>query len=317
MTTAEGQAIDGVLVVDKPAGLTSHDVVARVRRALGIRRVGHLGTLDPMATGVLPLVVGKATRLASLLSPGRKTYDGLIRLGVVTDTYDTTGAVTGDRREQMAAGDPAPPSAEAVAQAAEAFNGIFLQRPPPYSAKRIKGVRAYRLARRNLPVAPEPVEVTVHALDLVEVTPTHIRCRVTCDPGFYMRALAHDLGAALGCGACLEALRRESNGTFDLAGAIPFEELEQPAAAVAERMIPIGDLLPEAPRLVLTPHGATRARHGNDLTSADVVSSDRAWTGTPLPEGRGLARLYDGDGALLGIARSDAARILHPTIVVV
>ncbi len=317
MTTAEGQATDGVLVIDKPSGLTSHDVVARVRRALGIRRVGHLGTLDPMATGVLPLVIGKATRLASLLSPGRKTYDGLIRLGVVTDTYDMTGTITGDRREQMADGDPAPPSAETIARAVEAFGGTFLQQPPPYSAKRIKGVRAYRLARRNRPVAPEAVEVTVHALDLVEVTPTHVRCRVICDPGFYMRALAHDLGAALGCGACLEALRRERNGTFDLAQAIPFEELEQPAAAVAERMIPIGDLLPDAPRLVLTPHGATRACHGNDLTAADVVSSDRAWIGTPLPEGQGLARLYDGNGSLLAIARSDAARILHPTIVVV
>ena len=317
MTGAQGCISDGVLIVDKPAGLTSHDVVARVRRSLDIRRVGHLGTLDPMATGVLPLVVGKATRLASLLSPGRKTYDGLMRLGVVTDTYDMTGRIADDCRARMAGGDPAPPPAEAVGRAAEAFKGTFLQRPPPYSAKRIKGVRAYRLARRNRPVAPEPVEVTVHALDIIAVTPTHVRCRVTCDPGFYMRALAHDLGVSLGCGAALEALRRERNGTFDLGDAIPLDHLDQPAAVVAERLIPIGDLLPEVPRLILTPHGATRARHGNDLTAADVVSSDRAWSDTPLPEADALARLYDSEGTLLAIARSDAARILHPTIVVV
>ena len=317
MSGARGPAPDGVLVIDKPAGLTSHDVVARVRRALGTRRVGHLGTLDPMATGVLPLVVGKATRLASLLSPARKTYDGSIRLGVVTDTYDMTGTVTGDRRDEMAAGALPPPSADAVARAAEEFTGTFPQRPPPYSAKRIKGVRAYRLARRNQPVAPDPVEVTVHALDVLEVTPTHVRCRVVCDSGFYMRALAHDLGAALGCGGCLETLRRERNGAFDLTDAIPLDQLERPDAAGPGRLIPIGDLLPEAPRLTVTPHGAARVRHGNDLTAADIVSSDRAWTDTPLPEGQALARLYDGDGRLLAIARSDAARVLHPAIVVV
>ena len=261
--------MDGVLVIDKPAGLTSHDVVARVRRALGIRRVGHLGTLDPMATGVLPLVVGRATRLASLLAPAQKTYDGIVQLGVVTDTYDATGTVATDIRDRMAGGDPAPPTADAVARAAEAFTGTFLQQPPPFSAKKVRGVRAYRLARRQRPVAPEPVTVTVHAIDILEVTPMRVRCRVTCDAGFYMRALAHDLGAALGCGACL------------------------------------------------TPHGTARARHGNDLTAADVVSSDREWTGTPLPADEALAWLYDADGALLAVARSNAARVLHPAIVLV
>lgn len=309
--------MDGVLVIDKPAGLTSHDVVARVRRALGIRRIGHLGTLDPMATGVLPLVVGRATRLASLLAPARKTYDGVIQLGVVTDTYDATGAVATDIRARMAEGNPAPPTADAVVRATAAFSGTFLQQPPPYSAKKVRGVRAYRLARRQRPVAPEPVTVTVHAIDVVEVTPTHVRCRVTCDAGFYMRALAHDLGAALGCGACLTSLRRERNGAFDLSSALPFADLDQPAAIIARRLIPIGELLPEAPRLILTSRGAERARHGNDLTAADVVSSDREWIGTPLPAHEALAWLYDGDGALLAVARSNAARVLHPTIVLV
>ncbi len=309
--------MDGVLVIDKPAGLTSHDVVAKVRRALGIRRVGHLGTLDPMATGVLPLVVGRATRLASLLAPARKTYDGVMQLGVVTDTYDATGAITADIRDRMAEGNPAPPTPDAVVRASAAFAGTFLQQPPPYSAKKVRGVRAYRLARRQRPVAPEPVTVTVHDIDVLEVTPSHVRCRVTCDAGFYMRALAHDLGAALGCGACLTSLRRERNGTFDLSSALPFVELDEPAAIIARRLIPIGDLLPEAPRLILTTRAAERARHGNDLTAADVVSSDREWIGTPLPAHEALAWLYDSDGALLAVARSHAARVLHPMIVLV
>ena len=307
--------MDGVLVVDKPAGLTSHDVVARARRALGVRRVGHIGTLDPMATGVLPLVVGRATRLASLLSTGRKTYDGLILLGVSTDSYDATGAITADARDRMGTGLVKAPDRRAIERAAEAFAGTFAQHPPPFSAKKIRGVRAYRLARRNRPVAPEPVEVTVHALDVVSVTATHVRCRVTCDPGFYMRALAHDLGAALGCGACLETLRRERNGSFDLTGAVSLDELRSSGPATADRLIPIGELLPETPRLVLTEHGATRARHGNNLTGADVTSSEGEWP--PPAAGAPVARLFDSEGALIAIARTDAGRLLHPTIVLV
>lgn len=307
--------MDGVLTVDKPSGLTSHDVVSHARRALGVRRVGHIGTLDPMATGVLPLVVGRATRLASLLSTGWKTYDGLILLGVTTDSYDVTGAITADARDRMGAGIVRAPDRRAIEQALEAFTGRFAQRPPPFSAKKIHGVRAYRLARRNRPVAPEPVMVTVHAIEILSVTSMHVRCRVTCDPGFYMRALAHDLGAALGCGACLDTLRRERNGAFDLAGAVSLDELRSSGPAIGQRLVPMGDLLPEVPRLVLTPHGAKRARHGNQLTAADVTVWDKEEP--PAPDDPQIVRLFDAEGVLIAIARVDARRLLRPTIVLV
>ena len=155
--------MDGVLVVDKPPDLTSHDVVARVRRVLGIRRVGHLGTLDPMATGVLPLVVGRATRLASLLSVGPKIYEAVIRLGVVTDTYDVTGSVVPSPNQRV---DPRDVNLRAVEMAHRAFTGTFRQQPPPFSAKKIRGVRAYRLARRQRPVAPSATEATVHSFEI-------------------------------------------------------------------------------------------------------------------------------------------------------
>ena len=309
--------MDGVLVVDKPSGLTSHDVVAHARRSLGVRRVGHIGTLDPIATGVLPLVVGRATRLASLLSAGRKTYDGCILLGVSTDTYDTTGTITADARDRMGTGLVNAPDRPAIEQAVEAFVGTWPQHPPPFSAKKIRGVRAYTLARRNQPVAPEPVAVTVHSVEVLAVDGTQVRCRVTCDPGFYMRAFAHDLGAALGCGACLETLRRERNGAFDLRGAVPLEEIDAQGPAIADRMVPLAELLPEIPRLVLTEHGARRARHGNDLTAADVVSSSAEWTAPAASAGAAVAKLYDGEGVLIAIAKADAARLLHPTIVLV
>ena len=309
--------MDGVLVVDKPSGLTSHDVVAHARRSLGVRRVGHVGTLDPMATGVLPLVVGRATRLASLLSAGRKTYEGCILLGVSTDTYDATGTITADARDRMGTGLVNAADRAVIEQAVAAFVGTWRQRPPPFSAKKIRGVRAYKLARRNEPVAPDPVAVTVHSAAVLAVDGTRVQCRVTCDPGFYMRAFAHDLGAALGCGACLESLRRHRNGAFDLRGAVPIEEVENQGPAVENRMVPLAELLPELPRLVLTEHGARRARHGNDLTVADVVSSSADWAARAVSSGAATAKLYDGEGSLIAIAKADAARLLHPTIVLV
>ncbi len=309
--------MDGVLVVDKPSGPTSHDVVAHARRSLGVRRVGHIGTLDPIATGVLPLVVGRATRLASLLSAGRKTYDGNILLGVSTDTYDAAGTVTADARDRMGTNLVNAPDRPAIERAVQAFVGTRQQRPPPFSAKKIRGVRAYKLARGNRPVAPEPVAVTVHAIDVLAVDGTQVRCRVTCDPGFYMRAFAHDLGAALGCGGCLQTLRRERNGAFDLRGAVALDEIEARGPAVAERMVPLDELLPEVPRLVLTAHGARRARHGNDLAAADVVSASAEWTARAASAGVAVAKLYDGEGVLIAIAKADAARLLHPTIVLV
>ena len=223
--------LDGVLVVDKPAGMTSHDVVAWARRLLGMRRIGHVGTLDPLATGVLPLVVGRATRLAALLAGGPKTYRAVIRLGLETDTYDATGTPqsgppdAGDRARSL--------DQDAAAAACRRFTGVFRQRPPAYSAKKVGGVPAHRLARRQQHVDLRPVEVVVHRFDVLALRDGHLDCRVCCSPGFYMRSLAHDLGRELGCGGCLEQLRRERSGPFALDSAVDLHDESARGAATA------------------------------------------------------------------------------------
>ena len=302
---------DGVLVVDKPAGMTSHDVVVWARRTLGVRRIGHVGTLDPLATGVLPLVVGRATRLAALLAGGSKTYRAVIRLGLETDTYDASGTPQ-----------PGPPGAaerarsldrDAAGAVCRRFTGVLRQRPPAYSAKKVGGVRAYRLARRQERVELEPVEVVVHRFDVLGLRDGRLDCRVSCSPGFYMRTLAHDLGRELGCGGCLEELRRESSGPFSLDGAVDLRAGATGADPVLAQLIPLADLLPELPAVVVTPLGAQRASHGNLLKPGDIDVDASRLPGT----GTGDVKVYDGAGSLLAIAAPASGGALHPRIVLV
>ena len=303
--------MNGVLVVDKPAGPTSHDVVARVRRALRTKRIGHTGTLDPLATGVLPLVIGRATRLASLLSGADKEYDAGVRLGLATETYDAA-----DRLGPP----PDPPrdiDFERIDGALAEFRGTFEQAPPAYSAKKIDGVAAYKLARRHTPVQPRSVRVTVAHLALHSYDRGLARLRVRASAGFYVRSLAHDLGQRLGCGAHLETLRRVRAGTFSEESAIPLEALEAEGPGAARLIVPIEQLLPQLPAVVLNDRGAVRAAHGNELTPEDLTDpsamSRRADDGsTP-----GRWRLVDGAGMLLGIAESRPGGLLHPVIVLV
>lgn len=309
--------MDGVLVVDKAPGLTSHDVVGRVRRALGLQRIGHTGTLDPLATGVLPLVIGRATRLASLLSGGTKQYDALVRLGLVTDTYDVTGQPV----------NPGPASAGPLIEidrvrldeARRAFMGTFAQQPPPFSAKKVGGVRAYRLARRQQAVAIRPREVTVSALQVEPAGPGRLRCRVECSPGFYVRALAHDLGQWLGCGACLEALRRERTGRFGLEGAVSLTTIEAEGRDAERRVVSLGTLLTDLPVLALSGRGVRRAAHGQILTTEDVAHLEPwpAEAGRPDSGRHPLVRLLDEAGTLVALAEWTAEGLLHPTIVLV
>ena len=308
------RAAAGILIVDKPAGPTSHDIVAVARRALACRKVGHLGTLDPLATGVLPLVVGRATRLAALFDGAPKQYDALIRLGLATDTCDIGGAVVGgsDAGRERGAPGPAPPP-EAVAKAAAGFVGSYLQRPPAVSAKKIAGVRAYELARRERPAEPPPVRVTVDALAVLSIEGARLRCRIACSAGFYVRALARDLGESLGCGACLEALRRERHGRFTLADAVPLAAVVEEGASAAALLVPLDGLLPELPGVVVTERGARRAAHGNPLGPADIAPGRGA--GAPPPAGR--IRVLDAAGRLLAIAEPMAGGALHPRIVLV
>jgi len=304
--------MDGLLIIDKPAGPTSHDVVARARRLLRERRIGHTGTLDPFATGVLPLVLGRATRLARFLSAGDKWYEATVRLGVATDSYDATGNPVGSVH-----GGPWP-SLEAIDHALDEFRGQFLQRPPAFSAKKIGGRRSYRLARaataagddanRVRQAMPAAVSVTTHAIDVVAVEDERVTVRIRCSAGFYVRSLAHDLGERLGIGGHLVALRRTRSGDFDIGDAISLDAAERDADAARSAVIPLARMLPGLAAVVLTDAGTRHVRHGRDLQPADLVD------GLAIVDGS--VRLLDQTGQLVGVAQAGTLPgTLHPSIV--
>jgi tRNA pseudouridine55 synthase len=326
--------MDGVLVIDKPLGPTSHDIVARARRALSETRIGHTGTLDPAATGVLALVVGRATRLAQFLSRSDKSYEAVVRLGCSTDTGDAQGRPTG------APLDVPLPDREAVEEALNAYRGTFLQQPPAFSAKKIDGKRSHRLARARArdaarlkpsrsgsptrdrsdlrsgpdlldpPDLPDPVSVTTHAIEVVSTEGDRVTLRVDCSAGFYVRSLAHDLGERLGVGGHIVALRRVRSGDFSLADAVGLDVVEREPALAATRVIPLASMLPGIAPVVLTPSGVRKARHGGELGPLDCAS------GFELRDP--LYRLLDEAGALIAIARpSSGPASLHPSVVLV
>lgn len=337
--------MDGLLVVDKPAGPTSHDVVARVRRALGERRIGHTGTLDPAATGVLALVLGRATRLAQFLSRGDKSYEAVVRFGFSTDTADAQG------RAMDAAIDAPLPRREAIEAALDAFRGTFLQQPPAFSAKKIDGKRSHKLARAHRknfqqlragseiapsrlgadsePASlrlPQPATVTASAIDIIAVDADTVKLRVDCSAGFYIRSLAHDLGERLGVGGHIVALRRTRSGDFSLADAMDLETVERQPASAAARVIPLAGMLPRLAPVVLTADGVRKAIHGRELGLGDCVSGfglrDSGLAAPdesriPTPESR-LYRLLDEAGTLVAIARpASRSTALHPSVVLV
>ena len=310
--------MNGILVVDKPAGPTSHDVVARVRRAIGISRVGHTGTLDPLATGVLPLVVGRATRLAQFLSSDEKEYIAGIRFGLATATYDAEERLIPSESSDAAGLSPlaAPPglSAPDVTAALPAFTGTYSQLPPPYSAKKVAGQRAYALARLNKDVELTPVAVTVRALELLDYSDGLARLRVACSSGFYVRSLAHDLGRRLGCGAHLESLRRIRAGEFREDRAVPLAVIQEERDRALVRMIPLGQVLARLPQVVVNARGAKRAAHGNPLAAGDLSGADGMVATAVSP---GPVRVLDGEGDLLAIGQPAPGGLLQPVVVLV
>jgi len=275
--------MDGVLVVDKPAGPTSHDIVDRVRRALREKRVGHTGTLDPFATGVLALCVGKATRLARFLAGGTKEYRACVRLGFATTTDDLTGEPIGE----PAATQVAP---EALRAALAALVGRYDQVPPAFSARHVSGRRSYELARRGEAAARPATAVTVHAIELVSFAGDRLEVDVRCSAGTYVRAIARDLGERLGVGAHLTALRRTRSGEFDLAQAVPGDDLTE----APRRLIPMAALLPELPVVKVPAASLKLVRDGREL-------GPEAVSGFPS-EALARVRLLDEAGSLIGLA---------------
>lgn len=255
---------DGVIVVDKPEGPTSHDVVATVRRKLNIEKVGHTGTLDPMATGVLPLVLGRGTKLARYLTGANKSYRATLRLGITTRTLDAEGEVVQvrDVPEQL--------DAATLEAALVPLRGRIDQVPPMFSAKKVDGKKLYQLARKGVEIERVAKPVTVHELRLVRCAPPELVVDVTCSAGTYVRVLAQDIGEALGCGAHLVALRRTAAGQFDLSQAITLDALVADPSLLQEHLVPLHRALKDLPRIDVGPELGRMVLRGYQLSVADV-----------------------------------------------
>jgi len=296
--------VNGLLIIDKPGGMTSHDVVAQVRRATGEQSVGHLGTLDPMATGVLPLLLGKYTRLAQFLNASEKAYTGSIRFGFATDTYDAEGQTVGEVRT-------AELTLEAVRIAAARFVGEIDQMPPPYSAKKVGGKPAYKLAREGKTPELKPVRIVVDTFTIESVEGDSARFRMRVSAGGYVRSIAHEMGQALGCGAHLSSLRRTEAGPFTLEQAVTLEELgtgrpgdgaSRDDAGFEDKMVHPRTLLPEMPAVTADEATVGRIRNGMQVN---------------LPEysGAAMVKIFAGQRELAAIGRRVAGTLFQPFVV--
>ncbi len=300
--------MDGVIIVDKPAGWTSHDVVNRMRRILQQRSVGHLGTLDPIATGVLPLVTGNLTRLAQFYTASEKTYEGVIRFGFATDTYDADGEPVAEARNINV-------NLGQLQELASEFQGIIEQVPPPFSAKKIHGVPAYKLARKQREVALPPVKVKVEEFAILSVNGDRALFRARVASGTYMRSIAHDMGRRVGCGAHLESLRRTAVGEFDIGQAHSLEEIEaatkdgtasQPSSEVCcgieKLFVHPRQLLPQFPSISVDEATAIRIRNGRPVNLPELSRARQV-------------KVFYGQRELIAIATRVAGTLFHPKIV--
>lgn len=289
--------IDGIFNIDKPVGMTSHDVVARVRRLAGQKRVGHTGTLDPAASGVLPITLGQATRVAEYLSESGKAYRATVRFGVVTDTYDAEGQIV---REA-----PVTLTREEIATALPAFLGEQMQRPPIYSALKRDGQRLYALARAGQDVTVEPRPVSIASLEIVGWAPPDLTLDIACGKGTYIRSLAYDLGERLGPGAHLAALIRTRNGPFTLAASVTLDALVQAFGDGSWRdyCFAPDEALLNWQAAIVDAANEQRLRYGQTLRIPAHVSIPAE----APPESRPLLRAYSADGRFLGILRQDIA----------
>jgi tRNA pseudouridine55 synthase len=289
--------MNGVIVIDKPPGLTSHDVVNRVRRILGQRSVGHLGTLDPSATGVLPVVLGNLTRLAQFYLHSEKTYEGVIRFGFATDTYDADGEPTTQQQEVQL-------NCDEVRTLAEQFQGTIDQVPPPFSAKKIAGVPAYKLARKNKEVVLKPVQVEIKEFNILDTTVDQATFRARVASGTYIRSVAHDMGQRLGCGAHLASLRRTTVAEFTIEDAHSLPALETAMRqGIAESLfVHPRKLVPELPSVTANEESAARIRSGRSVNLPEMSRAPQV-------------KVFYGQRDLIAIATRIAGTLFHPRIV--
>ena len=290
--------MDGLLVMDKPGGMTSHDVVHRLRNITGERTIGHLGTLDPLATGVLPLLLGRFTRLAQFFSSAEKSYTGTIRFGYATDTYDAEGEMVGERVEPGL-------TLEQVRTAARRFRGEIQQMPPAFSAKKISGVPAYKMARADKPVELKPVTIHISSFEITELDAAEAAFAMSVSSGGYVRSVAHELGSDLGCGAHLSSLRRTQAGPFGLTQAHRLEELE-PLAGNVEALTmlcvhPRG-LLPEMPSVTGDAYAIGKLRNGAQANLPEFTSAPQV-------------KVFATQRELVAIAKRIAGTLFQPVVV--
>jgi len=289
--------MNGVVIIDKPPGLTSHDVVNRVRRILGQRSCGHLGTLDPLATGVLPIVVGNLTRLAQFYVHAEKTYEGVIRFGFATDTYDADGERTTPLQD-------APINGDEVRSLAAQFRGTIEQMPPPFSAKKIAGVPAYKLARKKQAVDLKPVQVEIKEFEILDTSADRAIFRARVASGTYIRSLAHEMGRKMGCGAHLASLRRTTLAEFVVAEAHSLEALEAAMKqGIAESLfVHPRKLVPQLPSVTATEESAALIRSGRAVNLPEMSRATQV-------------KVFYGQRDLIAIATRIAGTLFHPRMV--
>lgn len=282
--------MDGIVIVDKPQGWTSQDVTARLRRVFGTRRIGHGGTLDPMATGVLPVFVGRATRAVEFFEHAEKTYETVLRLGITTDTEDMTGTVLTEENVSF--------TEEQLQETLAAFRGEILQVPPMYSALKVNGQKLCDLARKGKTVERQPRPITIHELTLVERGENTLRLRVRCSKGTYIRTLCKDIGEKLGCGGCMESLRRVAAGEYTIDEAVPLQTLldtEEPEKYLRG----VDTMFRNYPAVTLTSNQETRCRNGNAFSVSLAPGTYRAYS-----QGGEFLMLAKVDGGVMSTIKS-------------
>lgn len=285
--------MDGVIVIRKEKGFTSHDVVAKLRGILHMKKIGHTGTLDPDAEGVLPVALGKATRLVDMITDKKKTYEAVMRLGVVTDTQDMSGTVLSQTTELSV-------TEEELCTVVSSFEGDYMQVPPMYSALKVNGKKLYELAREGKTVERKPRPVHFYEIEILDISFPLVRFRVTCSKGTYIRTLCHDIGEKLGCGAAMESLLRTKVGRFTLDDAITLAQTEEAVqeGTIESKILGIEEILAEYPRVCCTKEGDRLLANGNPLVQALVDAQEK----------KGWIRMCSSEGCFAGVYQWDEKR---------